>query len=142
MNKIKQSVGIAVVAIGVSANAGGQRFTREELAYMPATTQIELFQQGLLTPSEVLEAQISRVKEFNGEYNADRRDLVKELDTFNAGKVNAITFDCFDEARKMAKEAERRYRDGTARRLEGVTVGVKDDCDVKGWRTDSGSLIN
>ena len=141
MNMKKTIVGIAVIAMGVSANAAGQRFTREELAYMPATTQIELFQQGLLTPSEVLEAQISRVKEFNGEYNADRRDLVKELDTFNAGKVNAITFDCFAEARKMAKEAERRYRDGTARRLEGVTVGVKDDCDVKGWRTDTGSLF-
>ena len=141
MNMKKTIVGIALVAMGVSANAAGQRFTREELAYMPATVQIELFKAGYITPSDVLEAQISRVKEFNGEYNADRRDLVKELDTFNAGKVNAITFDCFAEARKMAKEAERRYRDGTARRLEGVTVGVKDDCGVRGWRTDLGSLF-
>ena len=133
---------IAVFVMSVSAFAAEQRFTREELAYMPATTQIELFQQGLLTPLDVLEAQISRVKEYNGVYNTERRDLVKELDTFNAGKVNALTFDQFDEARKQAKEAEIRYRNGTARRLEGVTVGVKDDCDVKGWRTDMASLLN
>ena len=37
MNMKKTIVGIAVIAMGVSANAEGQRFTREELAYMPAT---------------------------------------------------------------------------------------------------------
>lgn len=129
-----------VIATGAVAFAE-QRFTREELAYMPATTQIELFKSGVITPTDVLEAQISRVKEFNGGYNVDRRDLKDELDTFNAGKVNAITFDNFVEARKLAKEAEARYRSGTARRLEGVTVGVKDDCSVKGWRTDMGTLV-
>lgn len=137
---IKQMVGLALVATGVSVFAG-PKFMREELAYMPATTQIELFKSGVITPTDVLEAQISRVKEFNGGYNVDRRDLKDELDTFNAGKVNAITFDNFAEARKLAKEAEERYRNGTARRLEGVTVGVKDDCSVKGWRTDMGTLI-
>ena len=140
MNKHKLAVGIAVVAMGMMASAG-QKFTREELAYMPATTQIELFKSGVITPTDVLEAQISRVKEFNGGYNTDRRDLKDELDTFNAGKVNAITFDNFAEARKLAKEAEARYLGGTARRLEGVTVGVKDDCSVNGWRTDSASLV-
>ena len=115
MNKIKLAVGIAVVAMGASADAGVQRFSREELAYMPATTQIELFQQGLLTPGEVLEAQISRVKEFNGEYNTDRRDLVKELDTFNAGKVNAITFDDIASLRvsaALSKALKPNFRDG------------------------------
>ena len=140
MTKFKPTIGIAVIAMGVSAFAG-QRFTREELAYLPATTQIELFKAGVITPSDVLEAQISRVKEFNGVYNVDRRDLKDELDTFNAGKVNAITFDNFAEARKLTKEAAARYRSGTARRLEGVTVGVKDDCSVKGWRTDMGTLV-
>ena len=33
----------------------------------------------------------SRGKDFNGEYNTDRRDLLEAPDTFNAGKVNAIT---------------------------------------------------
>ena len=116
------------------------KFSQEQLAYMPAVTLIELFKKGETTPSEVLEAQIQRVKKYNGEYNVSRRDLVNELDTFNAGKVNAITFDNFDEARKLAKEADERYRKGTARRLEGITVGVKDENEVKGWRVDAASI--
>ena len=108
-----------------SAVSAKSKFSQEELAYMPAVQLIELFKKGDTTPSEVLEAQISRVKKYNGEYNVSRRDLVNELDTFNTGKVNAITFDNFDEARKLAKEADERYRKGTARRLEGITVGVK-----------------
>jgi len=65
------------------------------------------FLEGETSPSKVLEAQFSRVKKYNGEYNVSRRDLVNEQDIFNAGKVNAITFDIFDEVRKLAK------RDGT-----------------------------
>ncbi len=116
------------------------KFSQQELAYMPAVQLIELFKKGETTPSEVLEAQISRVKKYNGEYNVSRRDLVHELDTFNAGKVNAITFDNFEEARKLAKEADERYRKGSARRLEGITVGVKDENEVKGWRVDAASI--
>lgn len=133
-------VGLACAARASGAGWGG-RLTREELAYMPATVQIELFKQGYVTPTDVLEAQISRAEEFNGAYNEERRDLKDELETFNAGKVNAITFDRFAEARAQAKEAAERYRNGTARRLEGVTVAVKGDCKVAGWRTDMGSLL-
>ncbi len=116
------------------------KFTEEELAYMPAVKLIELFKKGEATPSEVLEAQIKRVKKYNGEYNETRRDLVNELDTFNAGKINAITFDKFAEARKLAKEADESWKKGTARRLEGITVGVKDENEVKGWRVDAASI--
>ena len=42
MNMKRTILGIAVVAMGVSANAVTQKFTEEELAYMPATAQIEL----------------------------------------------------------------------------------------------------
>ena len=132
---------IALFASGSSAVFAQSKFSQEELAYMPAVQLIELFKKGETTPSEVLEAQISRVKKYNGEYNVSRRDLVNELDTFNAGKVNAITFDNFDEARKLAKEADERYRKGSARALEGITVGVKDDIAVKGWRVDAASLL-
>lgn len=118
-----------------------QKFTDDELAYLSATEQIRLFKAGTITPTDVLEAQVRRVKKYNGEYNSAHRDLKDELDTFNAGKVNAITFDCFAEARKLAKEAEARYRSGTARPIEGVTVGVKNDHDVRGWRHDDGSLL-
>ena len=40
MNMKRTILGIAVVAMGVSANAVTQKFTEEELAYMPATAQI------------------------------------------------------------------------------------------------------
>ena len=132
---------ITLFATGASTVFAKAKFSQDELAYMPAVKLIELFQKGETTPSEVLEAQISRVKKYNGEYNVSRRDLVNELDTFNAGKVNAITFDKFDEARKLAKEADERYRNGTARRLEGITIGVKDENEVKGWRVDAASLL-
>ena len=69
MNKAKLMVGIAVVAMGVSANAATQKFTEEELAYMLATAQIELFKAGVITPTDVLEAQIARVEKLNGECN-------------------------------------------------------------------------
>ena len=148
MNMKRTILGIAVIAMGVSANAyptavrppagsatmgATQKFTEEELAYMPATMQIELFKQGVITPTDVLEAQIARVQKYNGACNENRRDLKDELDTFNAGKVNALTFACFEEARREAKAATERYRNGTARRLEGVTVGMKDDFEVRGW---------
>ena len=132
---------ITLFASGSSAVFAQSKFSQEELAYMPAVQLIELFKKGETTPSEVLEAQINRVKKYNGEYNVSRRDLVNELDTFNAGKVNAITFDNFDEARKLAKEADERYRNGSTRALEGITVGVKDDIAVKGWRVDAASLL-
>ena len=132
---------ITLFAAGASAVSAKSKFSQDELAYMPAVQLIELFQKGETTPSEVLDAQISRVKKYNGEYNVSRRDLLNELDTFNAGKINAITFDNFEEARKLAKEADERYRKGTARRLEGITVGIKDENEVKGWRVDCASLL-
>ena len=132
---------IALFVSGAGTVFAKSKFSQEELAYMPAVQLIELFQKGETTPSEVLEAQISQVKKYNGEYNVSRRDLVNELDTFNAGKVNAITFDNFAEARKLAKEADERYRQGSARRLEGITIGIKDENEVKGWRVDAASLL-
>ncbi|MBR4607037.1 MAG: amidase [Lachnospiraceae bacterium] len=131
---------MTLIVSGASSVYAQSKFTQEQLAYMPAVKLIELFKKGETTPSEVLEAQIARVKAYNGEYNVSLRDLVKELDTFNAGKVNAITFDKFAEARAQAKEADERYRKGTARKLEGITVGVKDENEVKGWRVDYATI--
>ncbi len=116
---------VLIMLVGVVAFAGPQKFTQQELAYMPATVQIALFKTGVIKPSDVLEAQIAQVKKHNGVYNTERRDLVNELNTFNSGNVNAICFDRFEEARKAAKAADERYRNGTARRLEGVTVGSR-----------------
>lgn len=142
LKKVSAAVLAALALVAVSvlpAFCAEKKYTQTELAYMPATEQIKLFKTGAITPTDVLEAQIARVKEFNGPVNTSREEL-KDYLNFN-GKVNAICFDRFDEARKAAKEAELRYKNGTARPLEGITVGIKNENEVKGWRVDMGSLI-
>ena len=139
---MKKTIWMALIMLSaVIVSAAEPKFTQKELAYMSATAQIALFKAGIITPSDVLEAQIAQVQQYNGVYNTERRDLEKELNTFNAGKINAICFDRFAEARQAAKAATERYRNGTARRLEGVTVGVKNENNVVGWRVDMGSLV-
>ena len=46
-----------------------------------------------------------------------------------------------ERARQEAQAAERAYRDGTARPLEGLTLAVKDLFDTEGVRTTYGSRI-
>ncbi len=111
----------------------------DELAYLSAEKQISLFQAGTLSPLDVLEAQIARVAKYNGPLNTSG-DEPADYRTWN-GKVNAICYEHFTEARNAAKEAEKRYRAGTARALEGITVAVKDENDVQGWRVTMGSLL-
>lgn len=53
---------LLVLMLSVSVYASQSKFSEEELSYMPAVQLIELFKKGETTPSEVLEAQISRVK--------------------------------------------------------------------------------
>lgn len=108
-----------------------------ELSYLPAHEQIRRFQSGDLSPVDVLEAQIERIRKYNGPLNTSN-DVIPDFMNFN-GLVNAITYEHFDEARIAAKKAEERYRAGTARSLEGITVAVKDGADVKGWRTTMGT---
>jgi len=95
-----------------------------ELCYMPAIDQMRLFRARKLSPVEVLAAQLRRIK------------------ILNAGLV-AVTEIHADEAMAMAQESERRYMRGEGvRALEGVTVAVKDEVDIAGWRVTAGSLGN
>ena len=94
----------------------------QELIYMSAGTQIALFRQRRLSPLEVLNAQIKRIEAVGK-------------------RVNAITYPHFDEARAQATEAEKRYRRGNPRPLEGVTVALKDEYDKVGWITTAGSNL-
>ena len=113
----------ALLAIAVARQAPGAEFTQLELAYMPASTQLELFRRGVISPVDVLEAQIAQIEKTNGE-------------------VNAITTAYFEAARKMAAASARRYREGGARPLEGITVGVKDEHHDAGWVVTMGSLVH
>ena len=118
---------------------GGVSNSVKDLAYMSATEQIEKFKSGELSPVDVLKAQLEMIKEYNGKVASGKKEAPDYLN-FN-GKVNAITFENYEEALEQAKEAERRYKEGTARPLEGVTIAVKDDNAVKGWVVDAGSLL-
>jgi Asp-tRNA(Asn)/Glu-tRNA(Gln) amidotransferase A subunit family amidase len=91
-----------------------------ELCYLGATELVERFRSGELEPIEVLEAQIER----HGEVNP---------------LVNATTDTHFDTAREAARAAGERYRRGDARPLEGITVALKDEDGVAGWRMTAGS---
>lgn len=111
---------------------------RTELAYLSVDEQIRRFKAGSLSPVDVLEAQIERIRQYNGPLNTTGEEP-KDFMKFN-GQVNAISYEHFEQARKGAQEAERRYRAGTARALEGITVAVKDENEVTGWRVSAGSL--
>ncbi len=134
------AVCLCLLAVLASPNVWAHSFTQIELAYMPATKQLELFKAGVIAPIDVLEAQIARVEQYNGPIKKDSRDLLPDYKTWN-GKVNAICFERFAEARKAAIESGKRWKNGTARALEGITVGIKNENEVKGWRVDQGSLL-
>jgi len=97
-------------------------FESDELIYMSAEELIPLFKMGKLSPVDVLKAQIKRYEQI--------------------GKLtNSVTYTHFDTAMEQAKESERRYANGTARALEGITVGVKDEHHDKGWIVTQGSNL-
>jgi amidase len=76
----------------------------------------------MLSPVDVLKAQIARIESHDHVFNA-------------------VTCKYYQEALAQAKESERRYRNGNPRLLEGLTCVLKDEVEVKGWRMTMGSLI-
>ncbi len=118
----KAGVGAAaLLALGGSPGCG-ETFDEDELIYMSASRQLELFKAKKLSPVEVLQAQIAHAEQVEP-------------------KVNAFCFEYFEEALQAAKQAEKRYRKGTARPLEGITMAVKDEQDIRGKITTNGSLL-
>lgn len=116
----------AVAALALAGpgtrTALGATFTGNELAYMSAEELVPLFRARKLSPVEVLKAQIARFEAVGK-------------------KTNSVTYTHFDSALKQAKESEKRYANGTARELEGITVGIKDEHHDKGWIVTQGSLL-
>ena len=95
-----------------------------DLCYLPAGDALERFRARTLSPVEVLEAQIARAQAVEP-------------------RVNALAYTFFDEALAAARKAEARYMksDGRPRRLEGLTLAVKEDTAVRGRPRTFGSLI-
>ncbi len=100
----------------------GAEFTDQELIYMPANVQITLFKQGLLSPVDVVKAQIKQYNKTNT-------------------RINSVTYTHFDKALTQAKKAEEHYKNQTNRPLEGITIGLKDEHFAKGMIVTQGSLI-
>ncbi|GLP96308.1 amidase [Paraferrimonas sedimenticola] len=122
--KFPSSLKLAPIALAmVAGNAFAAEFTQQELAYMPANTQIELFKSGMITPVDVLKAQKAQFEATNK-------------------TVNAVTYAHWDDAMKAAQEATKRYEDGTYRELEGITLAVKDEHHDAGWRVTFGSKLH
>ena len=112
-----------LVILALCGTAQPAEFSQQELAYMPASLQIELFKRGDISPVDVLMAQKAQY---------DRREE----------QVNAVTTAYWDTALKMAQESAARYANGSARELEGITVGIKDEHYDTGWVVTQGSLVH
>lgn len=94
-----------------------------DLCYLPAHEALRQFRARTLSPVELMEAVIARA------------EAVKD-------PVNAFTYTHFDEAMNQARKAEARYaRGGRTRPLEGLPIGIKDESEIAGKPTSSGSLI-
>ncbi|NLR94478.1 amidase [Flammeovirga agarivorans] len=103
--------------------AQNSKYSQEELAFMPASSLLELYKQLAVSPVDVVEAQKAQWEKTNGE-------------------VNATTFTYWDKALAQAEIAEQHYKDGTYRSLEGITVGLKDEHHDVGMRVTQGSLVH
>ena len=126
VNRMKNSTYTLITTISLFlmlGNVQAANFTPKELAYLPATLQIELFKRGDITPLDVLKAQ-------KAEYDRTEK------------KVNGVTIAYWDVAMKLAEQSTKRYKDGTYRELEGITVGIKDEHHDAGWVVTQGSLIH
>lgn len=81
--------------------------TGEDIAYLRMRDLLAFFRSGQIKPSAAIEAYITRIERLNP-------------------LVNAIVHTQFDEARAAAAQADARYANGTARKLEGLPIVTKD----------------
>ncbi len=95
---------------------------RSDLCYMSATEAISLFKRRWLSPVELMEAVIKRADKVNG-------------------KVNSLTETHYEQALEKAKAAETKYRKREkVGPLEGIPLAVKDEAEIEGYISSSGSL--
>lgn len=93
-----------------------------DLCYISGVEAIRLFRSRALSPVELMQAVIAQTERVNP-------------------RVNALTYSFFDRALAEARLAEARYRNGTARPLEGLSLVVKDSTALAGEITTYGSKV-
>jgi aspartyl-tRNA(Asn)/glutamyl-tRNA(Gln) amidotransferase subunit A len=93
-----------------------------DLWELTATELIETFEAGAASPVEATRSCLERIERTDGDLNA----VLSLLE---------------DSALAQAAESERRWRNGTARLLEGVPYGLKDIIATEGVTTTGGSAL-
>ena len=93
-----------------------------ELTSLSASALLKGYGTGAFDPIEAVEACLARIDEIDG-------------------AVGAIVTRDDASARAQAARSAQRWRDGTARALEGVPIGVKDIIDTAGLCTAAGSPL-
>ena len=93
-----------------------------ELTSLSAAALLKGYGTGAFDPVDAVDACLARIDETDG-------------------AVGAIVARDDDAAREQAARSAKRWRDGTARALEGVPVGVKDIIDTAGLCTAAGSPL-
>ncbi len=93
-----------------------------DLCYMSGHEALALFRNRQLSPVELMQAVIDQAERTNP-------------------KINALTDTYYDQALDKARQSEHRYIKGKARKLDGLSVAVKDEFRLKGTRRTSGSLL-
>jgi len=95
----------------------------QDVAYLSALDLIDAYRRRTLSPVEVTAVTLARIDRLNP-------------------RLNAFITVSHESAMAEARAAEQAYRDGTAGRLAGVPLSIKDLTPTKGIRTTKGSLVN
>lgn len=96
--------------------------TSNDLCYMSAHEALAHFQKKTLSPVELMQAVIDQSERVNP-------------------YINAITDCWFEQALEKARQSEQRYLKGRPRKLDGLSLAIKDEFRVKGTRRTSSSLV-
>lgn len=92
------------------------------ITHLTASEATALFKSGELGPVELLTQTLARL---------DRTEPA----------INAVSEDMRESAYASARESEQRFKDGTARPLEGIPLILKDEQPIKGRLAQDGSLL-
>ena len=95
-----------------------------DLCYISAKDALAKFKSRELSPVELMKAVIARAESVEP-------------------KINCFAHTHYDQALDQAKKSEERYgkTDGRLRPLEGLSVAIKDENNIKGHCTTAGSLV-